>query len=88
MRLHSSKVCGESIASVLWLTSALPVALTALRNQLTIKPTEDHVAADDERLLLVKSWLDTDPGANDIFELWERTNTVRSTLFCVYASAS
>ncbi|GJE99428.1 ribosome 60S biogenesis N-terminal-domain-containing protein [Phanerochaete sordida] len=50
-------------------------ALTALRNQLTIKPSEDAFRADDERLLLVKSWLDTDPGVQDVFELWDRTNT-------------
>ena len=56
----------------------IPV-LTALRNQLTIKSTEDHVAIDDERLLLVKSWLDTDPAADGLFELWERTKTVRDT---------
>ena len=52
------------------------IALTALRNQLTIK-YDERVAADDERLVLVKTWLDIDQGAQDLFELWERTNTVR-----------
>ena len=53
------------------------IALTALRNQLTIK-YDERVAADDERLVLVKTWLDIDQGAQDLFELWERTKIGRA----------
>ncbi len=54
----------------------LPQGLTALRNQLTIKSNEPHVQVNDNRLLLAKAWLDEDPGAQDLFSVWEGTNAV------------
>ena len=57
------------------LTTSL--ALTALRNQLSVKPHEGNVQAADERLLLVKAWMDASPGAQDILDVWDQTNTVR-----------
>lgn len=58
------------------------LGLTALRNQLTIKPHEYSVKVNDERLLLAKSWLDEDPGAQELFAAWEAANLVR--LISVY----
>jgi len=56
-----------TISSVLIPTTAL----TRLRNQLTIRAEESVISTHDERLLLVKEWLDTNPGAQDLFDLWE-----------------
>ncbi len=52
--------------------------LTALRNQLTVKPNEPPVQANDERLLLAKAWLDEDLGAQELFSVWESATAVRS----------
>lgn len=52
-------------------------ALTSIRNQLTIKPYEGPIAPQDARLTLAQSWLETSPGAHDIFDIWEVTNQVR-----------
>lgn len=63
-------------------------ALTALRNQITIKIGEPTpISPQDERLLLVQHWLDVVPGAQDLFALWEISNQVRPILihllFCI-----
>ncbi|GBE85449.1 hypothetical protein SCP_0706360 [Sparassis crispa] len=63
--------------------SALIEALTALRNQLTIRECETRVSADDERLILAKSWLDGSPGAQDIFDIWEGSNSRQHTLLAL-----
>jgi hypothetical protein len=52
------------------------VALIALRNQLTIKFGEPPIAPQDERLVLAQQWLETVPGAHDIFGIWESANQV------------
>ena len=52
-------------------------ALTALRNQLTIKYGEGAVQPQDERLALARSWLETAPGAHTVFNIWENTTEVR-----------
>ena len=57
--------------------SGLIEGLTALRNQLTIKPNEGPIQVNDERLLLAKAWLEEDPGAQELFNAWEGANTVR-----------
>ena len=65
-------------SSHLWYqTSWSRAGLTALRNQLTVKPSEQPVQANDERLLLAKAWLDDDPGAQELFLVWENANGVR-----------
>ena len=51
------------------------VALTALRNQLGVKPDE-KIAPQDERLLLAQQWMEIAPGARDMFEAWEGSNQV------------
>jgi nucleolar pre-ribosomal-associated protein 1 len=51
-------------------------ALLALRNQFTIQWDESLISPLDERLLLAKKWLDSDPGAHDIFDIWENANQV------------
>ncbi|KAI0751700.1 ribosome 60S biogenesis N-terminal-domain-containing protein [Daedaleopsis nitida] len=57
--------------------------LTALRNQLTIKPNESPLLVTDERLLLAKAWLDVDPGVHDLFAAWEGTNSRQMSLLSV-----
>ncbi|RPD59503.1 hypothetical protein L227DRAFT_654118 [Lentinus tigrinus ALCF2SS1-6] len=57
--------------------------LTALRNQLTVKPSEPPVQANDERLLLAKAWLDEDPGAGELFSVWEGANARQTSLLTV-----
>ena len=44
---------------------------------MTIRSGDPAVAAGDERLLLAKTWLDTDVGAQDVFTIWESVNAVR-----------
>ena len=56
---------------------ALAESLTALRNQLTVKHDEPPLSVGDDRLLLVKAWLETSAGAGDLFAIWETTNSVR-----------
>ena len=51
------------------------VALTALRNQLGVKPDE-KIAPQDERLLLTQQWMEIAPKAQDMFEVWEGSNQV------------
>ena len=53
-------------------------ALTTLRNQLTIKHDEATIAHHDERLNLCHTWLQASPGAQDLFDIWESTTSVRS----------
>lgn len=62
-------------------------ALTALRNQLTIKFGEGPVQPQDERLALVRSWLETTPGAHTVFSIWESTTEVRG-VYLVFPSNS
>jgi hypothetical protein len=57
-------------------------ALTALRNQLTIKFGEEPVQPQDERLALARSWLETAPGAYTVFSIWETTTEVRGCVSC------
>lgn len=59
-----------------------PAALTALRNQLTIKFSEEPVQPHDGRLALARSWLETAPGAQTIFSIWEGTTEVRGCISC------
>ncbi|KAI0637561.1 ribosome 60S biogenesis N-terminal-domain-containing protein [Trametes polyzona] len=54
--------------------------LNALRNQFTIKSSETSVAVNDERLVLAKEWLDSDPGAQELFNIWETTNSRQMSL--------
>jgi hypothetical protein len=76
IRTRSQQVCHFTLlVSSLYQVSAL--ALLALRNQLTIKFNHPSVAPQDERLLLVKTWLESDPGAHDLFDVWENANQVR-----------
>ncbi|KAG0699762.1 hypothetical protein DFH29DRAFT_990668 [Suillus ampliporus] len=48
-------------------------ALSALRSTLSVKSGET-VAPQDERLALVVQWMESSPGAHDIFEIWESIN--------------
>lgn len=50
--------------------------LTALRNQLTVYYHEDTPGPQDERILLAKSWMDSSPGAQEMFDLWSTINQV------------
>jgi hypothetical protein len=42
-----------------------------LRNQLSIQTGEDSISPQDERLLLVQHWLESIPGAHNVFEIWD-----------------
>jgi nucleolar pre-ribosomal-associated protein 1 len=50
--------------------------LTNLRNQLTIKHNESPISSQDERLLLVQQWLGDGRRLQDIFDIWEKTDSV------------
>jgi nucleolar pre-ribosomal-associated protein 1 len=47
-----------------------------LRNQLSIRPGEDKISPQDERLLLSQHWMENVPAAHDIFVIWEEANPV------------
>ncbi|TFY53062.1 hypothetical protein EVJ58_g9659 [Rhodofomes roseus] len=53
---------------------AIAEGLTALRNQLTIKHDEPPLSVSDDRLLLVKTWLESHGGAGDLLTIWEATS--------------
>ncbi|KAF5363710.1 hypothetical protein D9756_001121 [Leucocoprinus leucothites] len=55
-------------------------ALNQLRNQLTIRSDEGVIAPQDDRLLLAEQWLERNPGAQDIFGLWESANPRQTNL--------
>ncbi|KAJ3554485.1 hypothetical protein NM688_g3084 [Phlebia brevispora] len=65
---------------------ALIEALTTFRNQITVRHDEGIIPAGDERLLLVKSWLDISPGAQELFDIWERTTTRQLSLLSLVIS--
>ena len=49
------------------LTHSNYIVLTSLRNQLTIHPDEDPIASNDERLNLIREWLESAPECEDMF---------------------
>ncbi|TDL17669.1 hypothetical protein BD410DRAFT_754176 [Rickenella mellea] len=51
---------------------ALTNALSAFRNQITVKSYEGTIGTQDERLLLIKEWLELSPGAEEVFNLITR----------------
>ncbi|PFH47812.1 hypothetical protein AMATHDRAFT_6373 [Amanita thiersii Skay4041] len=51
-----------------------------LRNKLTVQHNEPPISPQDERLLLVQSWLEESPGAEDIFEHWEKAEPRNAVL--------
>lgn len=52
------------------------LALTSLRNQLTIKHNEPPLSPDDGRIQLVREWVEASPGAKELFDLWSTINQV------------
>jgi nucleolar pre-ribosomal-associated protein 1 len=50
-----------------------------LRNQLTIKHNEAPISSQDERLLLVQQWLGDGRQTQEIFDIWEKTTSVRES---------
>jgi hypothetical protein len=54
--------------------------LKALRNQLSLKSDQEPISPQDERLLLAKNWVETDPGLRDVFDMWEGANQVRNAV--------
>lgn len=80
LRFPNNAVSNEGNATQLHFLSihtyVLDVGLKSLRNQLTSKP-EEGAASNDERLRLVKEWLEISPGAQDVFALMENQNQVR-----------
>lgn len=57
------------------------LALTTLRNQITIRFDEESLLPQDERLLLAKSWLEKSPGAQDMFSIIGRAPRVRTVSY-------
>lgn len=53
------------------------LALTSLRNQLTVKYNESTPPPDDGRIRLAREWMETSPGAKALFDLWTTINQVR-----------
>ncbi|KAI0311527.1 ribosome 60S biogenesis N-terminal-domain-containing protein [Amylostereum chailletii] len=62
-------------------------ALTALRNQLTIKRNEVPISPQDERLLLLQGWLESSPGAQELFDIWSGVNQRQTPLLALIVSA-
>ncbi|KIY45257.1 hypothetical protein FISHEDRAFT_49590 [Fistulina hepatica ATCC 64428] len=59
-----------------------PAGLTALRNHLSIRPSEDSISPQDKRLLLVQHYLQSySAGAQELFDTW-----VHSSIFCCHGS--
>ncbi|KAF9480206.1 hypothetical protein BDN70DRAFT_833085 [Pholiota conissans] len=65
---------------------ALTEALTTLRNQLSIKPTEEQIPPQDERLELVKQWMQSSPGAHDLFLVWDNATMRQSSVVALIVS--
>lgn len=51
--------------------------MSALRSTLSIKSGET-ITPQDERLALVVQWMESSPGARDLFEMWDGINQVRA----------
>ena len=75
IKTASQKVRVGSHISLSMLTSHL--ALTALRNQFTVKTNEGTISPQDARLVLAREWMEADPSAQELFALWEGANQVR-----------
>ncbi|KDR74243.1 hypothetical protein GALMADRAFT_250000 [Galerina marginata CBS 339.88] len=65
---------------------ALTEALTSLRNQLTVKPQEPPISSQDERLALVRQWMDSAPVEHDLFGIWDQANSRQSTIIALIIS--
>ncbi|KAH8115698.1 ribosome 60S biogenesis N-terminal-domain-containing protein [Phellopilus nigrolimitatus] len=76
---------GRDIHAFFWTSSQnVPIdGLKTLRNQLSLKPGEDSVSTQDARLILVKEWLETSPGAQDVFGVLEKGPQPTTTALCV-----
>ncbi|KAL4075510.1 ribosome 60S biogenesis N-terminal-domain-containing protein [Scleroderma citrinum] len=65
----------------------LSTALLALRSKLSVR-LDEALSPQDERLQLVKAWLEVSPGAQDIFDAWERVNQLSTIAVLVTALSS
>ncbi|KAF9531008.1 ribosome 60S biogenesis N-terminal-domain-containing protein [Crepidotus variabilis] len=61
-------------------------AVISLRSQISLKPPEDSVGPSDERLVLVKTWIEGSPGAQDLFTIWDNAHTRQSSLTALIIS--
>lgn len=50
-------------------------ALSTLRSKLSFK-LDQEISSNDDRLLSIKAWLETSPGLQDVFDVWERISQV------------
>ncbi|KDQ65157.1 hypothetical protein JAAARDRAFT_75487 [Jaapia argillacea MUCL 33604] len=60
--------------------------LTGFRNQLTVKDSEGAISPQDDRLLLVKAWLEAAPGAPELFEIWDHATSRQMSLLALIVS--
>ncbi|KAI5997091.1 ribosome 60S biogenesis N-terminal-domain-containing protein [Pisolithus albus] len=61
--------------------------LPALRSKLYPRPDE-VISPQDERLQLLKAWLEESPGASDLLDAWERTNQLSTIALLVTIMSS
>ncbi|GLB33183.1 hypothetical protein LshimejAT787_0100680 [Lyophyllum shimeji] len=60
--------------------------LTALRNRLSIRPGENAISPQDERLLLAQRWMENVPGAHDIFGVWDSLTQRQNSIYALLVS--
>ncbi|KAI6110769.1 ribosome 60S biogenesis N-terminal-domain-containing protein [Pisolithus croceorrhizus] len=65
----------------------LAKALPTLRSKLYPRPDE-VISPQDERLQLLKSWLEESHGASDLFDAWDRTNQLSTIALLVTIMSS
>ena len=47
---------------------------------MTVQPQDTTLSPQDGRLTFLKQWLESSPGAQDLFGIWDNANPVRLTL--------
>lgn len=64
------------------------LALTSLRNQLTVRYSEPPLSPDDGRIQLAKEWVEASPGAKELFDLWSTINQVGGLVYLLSYTAA
>jgi hypothetical protein len=58
-------------------TECTKQAFTSFRNQISMRSNEASIPLSDERVVFVHSWLEGEPDAQCVFDVWGQTNAVR-----------
>ncbi|KAF8812641.1 hypothetical protein BYT27DRAFT_7159048 [Phlegmacium glaucopus] len=64
----------------------LTEALTSIRNQLTVQPQDTAIPPQDDRLIFLKQWLESSPGAQDLFGIWDKANPRQPSFLALVVS--